>query len=75
MRSKPRRTYDPSRPIRDSEGDYVPMYLADVLSQRREEWTDLKKQLEKYGKAAGLFDEISIYNGWGIEIVNLFRFR
>ena len=60
VRSKPRRTYDPSRPIRDSEGDYVPMYLADVLSQRREEWTELKKQLEKYGKAAGLFDEISI---------------
>ena len=31
VRSKPRRTYDPSRPTRDPEGDYVPMYLADVL--------------------------------------------
>ncbi len=60
VRSKPRRTYDPSRPTQDPEGDYVPMYLADVLSQRGEEWTELKKQLEKFGRAAGLFDEISI---------------
>ena len=28
VRSKPRRTYDPTRPARDPEGDYVPMYLA-----------------------------------------------
>ena len=60
VRSKPRRTYDPSRPTRDPEGDYVPMYLADVLSQRGEKWTELKKQLEKFGREAGLFDEISI---------------
>ena len=60
VRSKPRRTYDPSRPTRDPGGDYVPMYLADVFTQRNREWTELKKQLEKFGKAAGLFDEISI---------------
>ena len=60
VRSKPRRTYDPSRPTRDPEGDYVPMYLADVLSQRGEKWTEFKKQLEKFGREAGLFDEISI---------------
>ena len=60
VRSKPSRTYDPSRPTRDPEGDYVPMYLADVLSQRGEKWTELKKQLEKFGREAGLFDEISI---------------
>ena len=60
VRSKPSRTYDPSSPTRDAEGDYVPMYLADVLTQRKREWTELKKQLEAFGKAAGLFDEISI---------------
>ena len=60
VRSKPSRTYDPSRPTRDPEGDYVPMYLADVFARRKREWTDLKKRLQDFGKAAGLFDEISI---------------
>ena len=60
VRSKPRRTYDPSRPIPDPEGDYVPMYLANLYFQDREAWVSLKKRLEDFGKAAGLFDEISI---------------
>ena len=60
VRSRPRRTYDPSRLIQDPEGDYVPMYLADVFSQRKKEWIELKKRLEDFGRAAGLFDEISI---------------
>ncbi len=59
VRSKPRRTYDPSRPTPDPEGDYVPMYLADVSSGDEQTWTDLKDGLERFGKAAGLFDEIS----------------
>ena len=60
VRSKPRRTYDPSRPTPDPEGDYVPMYLADVHSRDTETWRSLKKKLEDFGSAAGLFDEISI---------------
>ena len=60
VRSKPRRTYDPSRFTRDPEGDYVPMYLADVFTRRKSEWTELKKRLQEFGKATGLFDEISI---------------
>ncbi len=60
VRSRPRRTYDPSRPTRDPEGDYVPMYLADVFARRKKERTELKKHLQEFGKAAGLFDEISI---------------
>ena len=60
VRSKPRRTYDPSRPTPDPEGDYVPMYLANMFFQDRTMWTTLKKRLESFGKAAGLFDEISI---------------
>ncbi len=59
VRSKPRRTYDPSRTIRDPEGDYIPMYLASVYSEGKE-WKALKGELERFGKTAGLFDEISV---------------
>ena len=60
VRSKPRRTYDPARPARDPEGDYVPMYLADVYLQNKRAWSRLKGRLEDFGQSAGLFDEISI---------------
>ncbi len=60
VRSKPRRTYDPSRPTPDPEGDYVPMYLANLYFQNKKMWSTLKEELERFGKAAGLFDEISI---------------
>ena len=60
VRSKPRRTYDPSRVTVDPEGEYVPMYFASLYFQDRNEWTYLKEDLEDFGKAAGLFDEISI---------------
>ena len=60
VRSKPRRTYDPSRTTPDPEGDYVPMYLANVYFQERRTWNALKGALENFGRAAGLFDEISI---------------
>ena len=36
------------------------MYLADVFTRRKREWTELKKRLQEFGKEAGLFDEISI---------------
>ena len=36
------------------------MYLADVFTRRKREWTELKRRLQEFGKAAGLFDEISI---------------
>ena len=60
VRSKPRRTYDPARPTPDPEGDYVPMYLADVYSRDKKTWKHLKDLLEGYGEASGMFDEISI---------------
>ena len=61
VRSKPHRTYDPSRPNPDSEGDYVPTYLAGVYFQKNNKmWITLKEELERFGKASGLFDEISI---------------
>ena len=60
VRSKPQRTYDPAHTTRDPEGDYVPMYLADVFFQDKEKWNELKEALEKFGQESGLFDEISV---------------
>ena len=60
VRSKPRRTYDPSRPTPDPEGDYVPMYLAEIFLQDKHEWKSLKNALEAFGRQSGLFDEISV---------------
>ena len=60
VRSKPHRTYDPSRPAWDPEGDYIPMYLANIHSKDNKEWINVKDSLEKFGKRSGLFDEISI---------------
>ncbi len=60
VRSKPHRTYDPARTTRDPEGDYVPMYLAEVYSQNKEKWNVLKTALERFGRTSGLFDEISV---------------
>ena len=60
VRSKPRRTYDPSRPTPDPEGDYVPMYLAALFFQKKQSWEDIKKRLEGFGESSGLFNEISI---------------
>ena len=60
VRSKPHRTYNPARVTYDPEGDYVPMYLAELYSENPWGWLELKSGLELFGSAAGLFDEISI---------------
>ena len=60
VRSKPKRTYDPSRPISDPEGEYVPAYLSMMSRRNPDEWQKMKESLEKFGSDSGLFDEISI---------------
>ena len=60
IRSKPRRTYDPSRIDRDPEGDYIPMYLADISFRNPDEWKCVKERLEDFGTKSGLFNEITI---------------
>ena len=60
VRSKPRRTYDPSRPARDPEGETIPMYLSTAFFEDKRSWKALKEALEKFGRDAGLFDEISV---------------
>ena len=60
VRSKPRRTYDPTRPIPDPEGEYIPTYLANMSRRDPGTWRNLKERLEQFGTDSGLFDEISI---------------
>lgn len=60
VRSKPRRTYDPARVAADPEGDYIPMYLANMYFSDKKAWARLKDGLERFGRDAGLFDEISV---------------
>ena len=60
VRSKPHRTYDQSPYTFDSEGSYVPMYLADIFFRQRKGWELMKANLERFGRDSGLFDEISI---------------
>ncbi len=60
VRSKPHRTYDPARTTRDPEGDYIPMYLANVYFQNKKIWNKLKAALERFGHSSGLFNEISV---------------
>ena len=60
VRSKPRRTYDPSRPVRDPEGETIPMYLSTAFFEDKKSWNTLKEALERFGREAGLFDEIAV---------------
>ena len=60
VRSRPRRTYDPSNLARDPEGDHVPLFLANMSLQASSPWKDIKKELEGFGKRSGLFDEIRV---------------
>ena len=53
VRSKPRRTYDPARPVRDPEGEYVPRYLSEAFFEDRQSWTLLKDALEGFGRRPG----------------------
>ena len=60
IRSSPRRTYDPTRPLPDPEGAYIPTYFASVNFQDKDQWNRLKANLEGFGRASGLFHEIGV---------------
>ena len=60
VRSRPRRTYDPTQPSRDAEGEYVPTYFAREFHRDQASWKQLKGSLEQFGLDSGLFDEITV---------------
>ena len=60
IRSKPKRTYDPTRPARDSEGDYVPSLLAALSRQGGQKWKVLKEAINQFGTETRLFSELRV---------------
>ena len=60
IRSRPRRTYDPILQSPDSEGEYIPSFLAGLARSDPDGWQLLKRRLEEFGENSGLFDEISV---------------
>ena len=62
VRSRPKRTYDPTREFNDPEGSDVPMRLMRIESTKKDEWEVLKQRLVEFGKSSGLFQNIEIQN-------------
>ena len=60
VRSRPKRTYDPTREFNDPEGSDVPMRLMRIESTKKDEWEALKQALVEFGKSSGLFQNIEI---------------
>ncbi len=62
IRSRPKRTYDPTREFKDPEGSDVPMLLMRTQATQKAEWEKLTMQLVKFGRRSGLFKDIQIRN-------------
>ena len=62
IRSKPERTYDPTREFSDPEGSDVPMQLMRIAATGKDYWEALKEQLVEFGKVSGLFQNIEVKN-------------
>ena len=62
IRSRPKRTYDPTREFNDPEGSDVPMLLMRIKANQKDHWEALKTQLVEFGKSSGLFQNIEIKN-------------
>ena len=60
VRSRPERTYDPTREFNDPEGSDVPMYLMRIEATQKKDWEVLKQQLVEFGKSSDLFQNIEI---------------
>jgi len=62
IRSRPKRTYDPTREFNDPEGSDIPMLLMRIKATEQKQWEALKAQLIEFGKSSGLFQNIEIKN-------------
>ena len=62
VRSRPKRTYDPTREFDDPEGSDVPMYLMRIEATQKEDWEALKTRLVEFGRNSGLFENIDVKN-------------
>ena len=62
IRSRPKRTYDPTRESYDPEGSDVPMLLMRMQATDKKRREALKAQLVEFGKRSGLFQDIEVKN-------------
>ena len=62
VRSRPKRTYDPTREFNDPEGSDIPMLLMRTEISQKDNWETLKQQLVEFGVNSGLFQNIKIKN-------------
>ena len=58
IRTSPKRTYDPTREIRDPEGSHTPMMLARLLENGAE--SDFRQEIEDFGVESGLYSHLGI---------------
>ena len=74
IRSRPRRTYDPTGVANDAQGDYVPSFLAGAFRSDRYHWDHLKtRQKTLAGRLSCL--TISLFGHLEIQTVTLFKYR
>ena len=62
VRSRPKRTYDPTREYDDPEGSDIPMRLMRYEATKSNDWEVLKRRLEEFGESSGLFQRIDVNN-------------
>ena len=62
VRSRPKRTYDPTREFDDPEGSDVPMRLMRIEATNSHFWKQLKRQLDAFGEKSELFQSIEVKN-------------
>ena len=74
LRSKPKRTYDPTTEAPSSEGDHIPMLMMRLLRTKDKNWDTLRKDLVEFGKQSGLFSDIGI-KSHGKQINDPFQLR
>jgi len=61
IRSKPKRTYDPTTIEYSAEGEHIPTILRDIfLSRDQHSSKKIIQELEAFGKSSGLFDKILV---------------
>ena len=60
IRSKPERTYNPTKVGPIPDGTHVPMVLAQLSNQGKRDWISLRKKLQQFGRQSELFGHLRI---------------
>ena len=58
IRTSPRRTYDPTKEIRDPEGSHIPVMLERLLGNGTP--SDFRERIEEFGIASGLYSSLRV---------------